>query len=243
MKKIMSSILKPIRNFIRRRRIKTMSGNDQNQSIREVFSKIYNESAWGASESKDDLFYSGLGSHDHKIVSPYIEAITDFLLKFREKPVVVDLGCGDFSIGSRLRAHCGKYIACDIVQELIEFNKTKYAELNVDFRVLDLTEDQLPRGDIVFIRQVLQHLSNNQIMKAIPKLASQYKYLVLTEHLPSTENFEHNIDKEAGAGVRTRLGSGVVLTSAPFNMAYRNKSILCSVDGYGGRIITTLYEF
>ena len=48
-----------------------------------------------------------------------------FLLSLPKKPDVVDLGCGDFVIGSKLRKFCNKYIAVDIVDELINFNKKK----------------------------------------------------------------------------------------------------------------------
>lgn len=89
------------------------------------------------------------------------------------KPDVVDLGCGDFKVGSQLRPWCGRYTACDVVPDLIAFNRTAFTQLDVDFRVLDMVEDPLPAGDVVFVRQVLQHLSNAAISKAIAKIASQ----------------------------------------------------------------------
>src|SRR5690606_31565392 len=88
-----------------------------------------------------------------------------------------------------LRMFCSDYIACDIVPDLIEFNKKKYRTHNVDFRVVDLVTDVLPAGDIVFIRQVLQHLRNSQIKQLIPKLVQNYKILILTEHLASSNAF------------------------------------------------------
>ena len=37
-------------------------------------------------------------------------------------------------------------------------------DLDVDFRVLDITSDEIPPGDVCFVRQVLQHLSNQSII-------------------------------------------------------------------------------
>jgi hypothetical protein len=46
----------------------------------------------------------------------------------------------------------------------------------------------LPDGDIVFLRQVLQHLNNSQISRVVQKLY-RYKFLVLTEHVPANPAF------------------------------------------------------
>lgn len=220
-----------------------MTNEWNNRSIKDVFTDIYKKSEWGSSEENSQPFYSGLGSHDIAVVNPYVKVVIEFLSKFETHPNVVDLGCGDFSIGSKIRNHCNNYVACDIVSELIEFNSKNYANLGVDFRTLDMSSDELPEGDIVFIRQVFQHLSNEQIENALQKIIKKYKFLVLTEHLPFSDEFIHNIDKPAGPGVRTKLSSGVVLTSAPFNMKFTRQSTLCSVRAYGGKITTLLYEF
>ena len=69
-------------------------------STQEVFSKIYREGAWGASDKEGQTFYSGSGSHDSAIVSEYVASVNAFLKTLPEKPDVVDLGCGDFAVGS-----------------------------------------------------------------------------------------------------------------------------------------------
>lgn len=211
-------------------------------TTKEIFSKIYEDGAWGKSPDQEHKYFSGNGSHDRSIVNPYVIAVEKFLSSFEKKPNVVDLGCGDFSVGSKLRHLCDKYIACDIVESVINFNKEKYQGLDVDFRTLDLTRDALPEGEIVFIRQVLQHLSNDKISAALPRIASKYKYLVLTEHLPSTRSFAHNIDKPAGPDIRLYFNSGLILTSAPFNLKVKEDICLCEVAEYGGIIRTTLYR-
>jgi 2-polyprenyl-3-methyl-5-hydroxy-6-metoxy-1,4-benzoquinol methylase len=224
---------------VERHRKKYMAYGDL--SAQQVFTKIYEEGAWGKSTDPEQKFFSGSGSHDNAIIGPYLEAIQKVLSSFPKKPDVVDLGCGDFYAGSRVRSLCGTYTACDIVESLINFNKEKYKSLNVDFRCLDITKDELPKGDIVFIKQVLQHLSNEQINRALPKLISKYKYLVLAEHLPALDSFTHNLEKPAGPGIRVAFDSGVVLTSPPFNLKVKGGILLCEVAQGEGVIRTNLY--
>ena len=212
-------------------------------STAQVFTKIYAENHWGRSTDPTQAFFSGSGSHDPIIVNGYVEAVRKLLSTFEEKPSVVDLGCGDFSIGSRIRDLCNQYIACDIVEPLILFNRKKYKELNVDFMVLDLTVNELPKADLVFIRQVLQHLPNDLICNAVEKISSSYKYLVLTEHLPKIKDFQANLDKPAGRGIRLPLQSGIVLTKPPFNLKFIAEEQLYEIKEGDGIIRTTLYQF
>jgi hypothetical protein len=213
-----------------------------NLSTREIFIKIYEEGAWGKSRDPQQKFCSGSGSHHAYIVDGYVRSVKKFLSSFEVKPNVVDLGCGDFYVGSQVRHLCNEYIACDIVPQVIEFNRSRYVNQNVDFRVLDFTRDELPSGDAVFLRQVLQHLSNEEIQKAIPQIVSKYRYLVLTEHIPSSNPFAHNIDKPVGPGTRVSLHSGVVLTSPPFNLRVKEDDCVWEVAEFGGLVRTNLYR-
>ena len=36
---------------------------------------------------------------------------------------VVDLGCGDFTVGSKIRPLCGAYVACDVAAPVIAWNQ------------------------------------------------------------------------------------------------------------------------
>jgi len=213
----------------------------RDHSSARIFSEIYAENYWG-SGGEDFPYFSGSGSHNPIIVEAYVNAVSEFLLGFKKKPSVIDLGCGDFSVGAKIRDMCGKYIACDIVKNLIDYNKIKYKELKVDFRVLDFTIDKLPKADIVFIRQVMQHLSNRQILDSLSQITNNFKYLVLTEHLPGNKEFIKNIDKFPGKNIRLDNGSGVDLTAPPFNIQVLSEKVLCSVPEFGGFITTVLYQ-
>jgi len=150
---------------------------------------------------------------------------------------VVDLGCGDFNIGRQLRNLANNYIAIDIVPQVINYNRLIYAHpLAVDFRILDMItarEDELPEGDVVFIREVLQHLSNDQIAQLVKKLGKKYKWAVITEALPLEDGFVANQDIETGEEIRMALdsGSGVVLEEQPFGLVHFGKRVICEVVG------------
>jgi hypothetical protein len=211
-------------------------------STEQIFTKIYESGAWGKSKDPGGRFYSGSGSRRDDEVAAYVQSVTTFLRSFAVKPDVVDLGCGDFTVGSQVRFFCNRYVACDVVPSLIAFNKARFQDLGVEFKALDLIEDELPLGDIAFVRQVLQHLSNDQISKFIARASLSYKFLVVTEHLPSHTEFKHNMDKFAGPGTRMGYDSAVVLTSPPFNLHPQMEKQLCRVNSIDtGVLVTTLY--
>ena len=95
----------------------------KNLTLSQKFDYIYKNKFWGLDVNKK--FYSGGGSHNPKIINPYIEVVKKILKKL-SNPVVVDLGCGDFNIGSQILYLTKKYYGIDIVENLINFNKTNY---------------------------------------------------------------------------------------------------------------------
>jgi hypothetical protein len=183
---------------------------------REIFNEIYAKKQWGGSD--DVPFFSGVGTHGDG-APQYVQAVSAFLGSLPAKPDVVDLGCGDFHIGAQIRPAAKTYIALDVVDSMIAHHREKFAHLGVDFRVLDASEESLPAGDVVIIRQVLQHLSNDRIRRIVDQLPSLFEWAIVTEHLPAG-NFQSNADKPTGPHARIYLTppSGVVLTDPPFNL-------------------------
>ena len=206
---------------------------------RRVMEQIYHQNLWGGGDAD---FYSGTGSHHSDLVDPYIKVVRSFLKSFDEPLTVCDLGCGDFNIGSRLISHAKKYIAADIVEGLIERNRRLFNTEILEFHCLDIASDECPDGDCAILRNVLQHLSNDEIQQIIEKLY-EFKYVIVTEHLPEGE-FIPNKDILSGQGIRLKKGSGVVLTAPPFNFRVREEKQLLKVPYNEGKgvIVTTLYE-
>ncbi|HIP31559.1 MAG TPA: class I SAM-dependent methyltransferase [Crocinitomicaceae bacterium] len=206
---------------------------------KDAMEQIYTQHLWGRN---NDDFYSGEGSHLPEIVNPYIDALTSFLTSFAEPLEVCDLGCGDFNVGKELVKFSKKFIAIDIVPDLIVRNKEKYKTENLEFHCLNIAEDDLPKGDCAIVRQVLQHLSNSEIQSVVSKLKN-YRYVILTEHLPEGE-FISNKDIISGQGTRLKKGSGVDLLVAPFNLKVKAQKELVNIDlgKRKGKIVTMLYN-
>ncbi|MDO6738515.1 class I SAM-dependent methyltransferase [Wenyingzhuangia sp. 2_MG-2023] len=206
---------------------------------KDAMSQIYEKKLWGGSGCD---FYSGDGSHNPEIVDPYKNSVLLFLASFKNPLIVCDLGCGDFNIGKELVAHTQKYIAVDIVENLIKYNKEKYKTENLEFHCLDIAKDVLPAGDCAIVRQVLQHLSNAEVQGVLDKLRA-YQYVVLTEHIPNGD-FVPNKDIISGQGIRIKKQSGLDVLVAPFYFKVKQEKELTSVrlPNHKGKIVTTLYQ-
>ncbi|MDC6365794.1 MULTISPECIES: class I SAM-dependent methyltransferase [Flavobacteriaceae] len=204
-----------------------------------AMSQIYEQGLWGKNTS---LFYSGSGSHNSELVEPYVKAVQSFLKSFESPISVADLGCGDFNVGRQLMTYAEKYIAVDIVKELIDFNQNSFQLPNLEFQCLDIATDPLPNADCAILRQVLQHLSNTEVKKIVDKLY-KYQYVILTEHLPLGD-FVPNRDIVSGQGTRLKKKSGVDVHAAPFNFKIeREQQLLSLADAkHGGLLETTLYK-
>ncbi len=219
-----------IKNMSRFRLLKRrFKGGCDAVDLQSTFSRIYQENHWGG---EDGTPCSGEGSSLDFIVTPYVHCIRALLEQMPEQDrLVVDLGCGDFQVGRRYADLCKSYTGVDIVPALVERNGNLYGTDRITFRHLDITADSLPGGRICLIRQVLQHLSNQQISAVLAKLI-HYPVVVITEHYPRPENLlRKNIDKPAGAEVRALYGSGVYFDAKPFMMTDWNIETLLEVEG------------
>jgi SAM-dependent methyltransferase len=191
----------------------------KSQSLEWVFADVYRRNAWGGNTG----CHSGPGSHRAEVVEPYVESVTHFLKGLPQKPVVVDLGCGDFNVSQHLVPHASLFIGCDIAGAMIERNRQLFPR--VAFHRVDITRGALPDADICIVRQVLQHLDNRRIVAALRKMM-RYPIWIVTEHIPFGDYFTPNMDMRPGGDVRVPVGSGVVLSAPPFNFHCYTASLL-----------------
>ena len=182
----------------------------------EVFSNVYRKNLWRKQFSTGGYkFYSGKGS-DEQYAVPYAECIRSF---YADNDIlsVIDLGCGDFRVGAQFVDVCNHYTGIDCVKELVRYNEQNFGNDKINFLCLDITKDDLPNADLCLIRQVLQHLSNDDIKKVLEK-CQKYRYVIVTEHLLNHLRQDPNLDKEHGLHTRLFFGSGVYLNKEPFNI-------------------------
>ncbi|MEO8403094.1 MAG: class I SAM-dependent methyltransferase [Chitinophagaceae bacterium] len=191
----------------------------RNLNNRDIFNTIYSKGLWGSAK---EGFSSGLGTQNSKTLY-YINTCVDFI-KEKDIRTVLDIGCGDFSISRSIVNQTNiEYLGVDVASKVIEYNNVHFSSDRVKFKSLDATIDILPKADLITIRQVLQHLSNEQIMIILDKALKAGKNVIITEHLLDDENILPNIDKSAGPDVRIYFNSGVYIDKPPFNVVIKEK--------------------
>jgi Methyltransferase domain len=187
----------------------------QTRSNAAIFDRIYTERHWGIGSDPDVPFYSGIGSYDPS-TEAYVGAVAS-VIKTLNVGSVIEVGCGDFAVAARYVDLCKSYVGVDVVKRLVDYNNEKFGRPNVRFRFQDAAMTRLEPADLCIIRQVLQHLSNNDIAKLIRNIQSPH--VLITEHLPSAaKTIAYNLDKGSGADIRVPKGSGVFIDKPPFNL-------------------------
>jgi hypothetical protein len=183
-------------------------------SLPQAFNEVYRKGMWQQGRS-----LSGVGS-EGILAERYIAFVRDYIKEHRVE-TIVDAGCGDFNVGSRLCRDVTKCTALDVSPFIIDANQKRYGDIsNVSFHVADLLTTTVPAADLVLIRQVLQHLTNEQIERILNNLdSSTCRSVLITEAVtdPSSDA-NANLDLRSHS-VRTRVnfGSGVFIDRPPFN--------------------------
>jgi SAM-dependent methyltransferase len=230
-----------LKRIWRRARIASIRDHNRDRPVAEIFNDIYLRNRWGGEHGS---FNSGTGSSDDH-AHLYAGLVRRFV---RDHAVqrVVDLGCGDFRIAAQFIDAGIRYVGIDVVESLVRRNRQLYASERVSFECRNIIEDELPGADLCLIRQVLQHLSNQQISRVLGKL-DQYRYVLVTEHYPAPRaTADRNLDKPCGEDVRIYDGSAVYLDAPPFNRSVSAPVLDVDVGNYllhpGERIRTYLIE-
>jgi hypothetical protein len=128
----------------------------------------------------------------------------------------VDLGCGDFSVGRLLQAET--YIGVDVVAELVSRNRRENERSGVSFKRLDITEDELPSGDLCLVREVFQHLRPSQVARTLQRMYRYDHCIVSDAQALDIESFVPNSDRPSGAQTSNLMGSGLRLDKPPYNL-------------------------
>ena len=158
----------------------------KDKSTKEVFTDIYtNKSFWGGSES-----VSGTGS-DYKNTKSLIDDLNKLMVDLKITSVL-DIPCGDFNWMHKVDYTNIKYVGADIVEDLIKINSEKYKDHdNLEFKVLNLIEDKLPKSDLIIVRDCFVHLSFSNIYHSIKNIkASGSKYLITTSFPDHPSNLD-----------------------------------------------------
>ncbi len=170
------------------------------RSAREIFGDIYSSNYWGNSDSR-----SGAGSD--LIQTAVVRHELPALIKELDARTMIDIPCGDWHWMKETNVDVD-YIGADIVPEIIQRNSELYSNDRCRFMTLDLVKDELPMVDLVFSRDVLVHLSFEDIFSALRNIERSGSVYLLTTTFTGRDT---NVD------IRTGLWRPLNLQLMPFN--------------------------
>ena len=133
------------------------------------------------------------GSGSENLQTEFLIKELDVLFNKLSVTSILDIPCGDFNWMQRVNLTNIKYIGADIVEEIVLSNDLKFKKDGIiNFSVLNLISDQLPKSDVVFVRDCFVHLSYSDISNAIINIRlSGSKYLLTTTF--TNHNLNHDI--------------------------------------------------
>ena len=188
---------------------KTFNNNDVcvaqrivlDKSEAQAFTEIYDKNIWGGG--------SGAGS-DPQQAQVYLH----FLQKYLNDPAmqsILDLGCGDWRLMSTLTIPEYKvYTGFDLVQSVIAENIKKHKKKNVNFQLIHNIQDfQSQHGDLLVVKDVVQHWPNDQIQYLLKNILPNFKYALITNDFETS-----NCNKDIQFGDFKCID----LQAAPFNV-------------------------
>jgi hypothetical protein len=190
-----------------------------------VFTKIYVDKRWGTNP-KTKKGSSGIGS-----TLAYSEAFKDFLQQFvNEKNILstVDVGCGDFQIGSMINWK-GSYVGVDCVADIVEDNNKLYGNNSKSFKFGDVCNkdfaDSLPHADLYIIKDVLQHLDNDNVKRILNAVVGNKKarYVIICNCCHQTRDDQ---DTQIGGFRPLHSSKSPLKNYAPKqHLLFRNKEV------------------
>lgn len=173
---------------------------------KHVFGYIYSSGHW---KGIDGESFSGPGSSLSSTST--IRSLLPAILKSINAKTLIDAGCGDFNWMKELvfDLNLDFYLGIDIVQEVIDANMRQYGNDRILFMNLDIAEDPLLKVDVIMCRDVLAHLSYEDIHRVLRNFKkSGATYLLASSFSAIREN---NLEMISG-NFRS-----VNLQLAPFN--------------------------
>lgn len=160
---------------------------------------------------------------------PY-ERLIERLLALWQPRTVLDLGCGDGQVASRINWGNARYIGMDVTQEALDYHPRHGVQGGTIIRG-DMLRDVLPDAELVLTKEATQHMTTPDILILIERLRAQgYSRVVHTSCIMDVAN----VNIEPG---QTRT---VDLLLPPFSLPV--KTLLRWQCGEGGKYLTQVWE-
>lgn len=117
-----------------------------------------------------------------------VNALPQIFSKYNIKSIL-DVPCGDFHWMKTVDLSGISYIGLDLVEAQVERNRSLYPSF--DFRVMDMVRDELPQADLIFSRDSLIHLNDDDIISFLKNCKkSGAKYFMTSTYSDLAENKE-----------------------------------------------------
>ncbi len=164
----------------------SFSHADQDPFVETVFTELYDKKLWGVNA---DGGVCGSGS-TLAATEQYRAFLTKFL-QTRQIQSVVDFGCGDWAFSHAIPWGHIEYTGLDVVKSLIDLNQQKFSKPNIHFIHADGLSHELPAADLLICKDVLQHLSNEDVLQFLGQL-NKFKYCLITNDTdPATQTSDN----------------------------------------------------
>jgi hypothetical protein len=155
--------------------------------------------------------YSGPGSLLEN-TDQFVESLSKFIKDFNIKSII-DAPCGDFNFMSKVDLTDINYLGLDISKNAIEKCNKKNNNPNIQFKVADITSEQIPYADLIIIKDLFLHLCFSDITKILNNVKlSGCKYFAVSRYNHGNIT---NKDQNSGLGCRA-----IEITNEPFNFNY-----------------------
>ena len=142
--------------------------------MEKTFTEIYSKNKWGGG--------SGTGSNMSRNNKKYMDLLNNFMNNKEYKiKSICDIGCGDWKFSQYMDFSKFKYLGIDCVESVINENKEKFQKKNINFLHKSVEDDFIPEGyDLIILKDVIQHWTDDDIMKYLPKILDNNKYVFIT---------------------------------------------------------------
>lgn len=152
-------------------------------TTKNAFEAIYESSSWGAG--------SGPGSYPYFTIE--YRAFLQRFISLNSIRSVVDIGCGDWQFSRFVDFGGANYLGLDVVGSLIERNRAVFGGPTTQFAVMPDDVDAVPSGDLLIIKDVLQHLPDADIFAILNRVAPRFRFALLTnsyEKIDTAQNYD-----------------------------------------------------
>lgn len=148
-------------------------------SDKEIFTDIYITREWGGWNGV------GPGSTEKDGAQPFIDYLQNFLNSHPEITTVIDMGCGYGELLKNIKwPEQAKYLGLDIVDRVIDFNQKHYVKKNIKFSKINKLQDLSKyKGDLLILKDVIQHWTTEQILYARDNIISNFKYAIIVNNI------------------------------------------------------------